>query len=296
MHKVTLIIPTFNRVTMLLNTLKVLNERSILQNVHLIILDNASEDTTIKSVNQFLTPLAISFEVVESNLNLGMIGNFNRIAQIVKTEFFMFCSDDDYYTEKLNSYLVNIDKTMNGCDVAVFDTSIIIQGENMRQRNLSGQQSTNSKVNCFNVTSFFKMQYFILTSAIYRNDTKKHLKFSETHGPLADLVVILKILLNCRVRIINQVILEFNRHSQQAGGTASFHNSISVVEEIYNTGRHDDRVNKLDLLWFVVKKGSAPRQNINQLLCALRRTNLPFSLRLAIRHFALLRKLIRVFS
>jgi glycosyl transferase family 2 len=98
--KVTVAIPTFNRGSLLRQTLESVLAQSY-RDQRILISDNASEDDTPDVVASFNDP---RIEYVRSDVNIGMIGNFNRALALTRSEYVVLLPDDDIlYPDHLRS-------------------------------------------------------------------------------------------------------------------------------------------------------------------------------------------------
>ena len=97
---VTIGIPTFNRASWLHESISSVLSQSY-ANFRLLICDNASEDDTQEVVRSFSDP---RIDYAQSDHNIGMIGNFNRVIQLAETDFLIILPDDDVlYPDYLSS-------------------------------------------------------------------------------------------------------------------------------------------------------------------------------------------------
>jgi glycosyltransferase involved in cell wall biosynthesis len=89
--RVTVAIPTYNRATLLRETLE-----SVLTQTYpkfrLVISDNASTDETPEVVGSYSDG---RIDYIRNQHNIGMIPNFNRLIELTDTEFLMLLPDDD---------------------------------------------------------------------------------------------------------------------------------------------------------------------------------------------------------
>lgn len=90
---VTIIIPTYNRAPLLQKAIQSVLDQSY-KNIQLMILDNASDDTT-KALCEKIAKADLRVQYVRHEKNIGMLANYQFGLRAVKTEFFSFLSDDD---------------------------------------------------------------------------------------------------------------------------------------------------------------------------------------------------------
>jgi hypothetical protein len=132
--KVTVGIPTYNRASLLEQTI-----RSALAQSHadfrLLICDNGSDDETPAVVASFDDP---RIEYVRSEANVGMIPNFNRVIELARGDdaLVMLSDDDVLYPE----YLASVVETLaSHANVGVVHTAIdlIDEASHIIERNVA---------------------------------------------------------------------------------------------------------------------------------------------------------------
>ena len=120
---ITTIIPTYKRPYLLKRALtSILNQTYPNFQVH--ICDNASNDETEKIAREFTSDSRIFYHRHENNI--GMIQNYKFGFQLIKTPYFSFLSDDDYflpifYETAINNLKHNLDAACVACNVNVVD-------------------------------------------------------------------------------------------------------------------------------------------------------------------------------
>lgn len=90
--KITTLLPTFNRASLLKRAIQSVLNQSY-QGFVLYVFDNASTDNTAEVVASFNDP---RIHYVRHKKNIGLFQNFAQSLSYVKTEYFSFLSDDDY--------------------------------------------------------------------------------------------------------------------------------------------------------------------------------------------------------
>jgi len=97
---VTVGIPTYNRVGLLQGAIDSVLAQEY-EHFRILISDNASTDATSALVASYRDP---RIDYVQSDHNVGVIGNFNRLIELADTDFLMLLSDDDrLYPDYLRS-------------------------------------------------------------------------------------------------------------------------------------------------------------------------------------------------
>lgn len=98
MPKISVILPTFNRIDYLPQALEsILTQEGA--DFEVIVSDNASTDGTETYIRQRMqNEPRIRYE--RNNTNIGMVGNWRKaIYELTQTEWFLLMSDDDYFTD-----------------------------------------------------------------------------------------------------------------------------------------------------------------------------------------------------
>lgn len=99
MTKLTIGIPTFNSCNYLKETIdKALVQIASLDDVELLICDNASDDGTQILAEEYVQEFPASIRYVRHQTNLGMDRNFWSVIQNANGEFVHLLADDDFYT------------------------------------------------------------------------------------------------------------------------------------------------------------------------------------------------------
>jgi len=105
-NELTIVIPTYNRKTRLLSTLKSIFLQDIKSIAKVIVIDNNSDYDVQEVLNLFVND---KLELVINPFNTGMIGNLTNAYRYCKTKWMWLLSDDDDVhvnsIEKINSYI-----------------------------------------------------------------------------------------------------------------------------------------------------------------------------------------------
>jgi len=110
--KLTICIPTFNRLEFIKKQLsffqrQIENNKQLLQDISIIVADNASQDKTDEFLSSFNKKYNF-FEYVINKSNLGLVGNIVNLLNLSKTEYVWFVSDDDELVTGVIEKIVNI--------------------------------------------------------------------------------------------------------------------------------------------------------------------------------------------
>lgn len=117
MKKVQIFIPTFNRCEKLKNAIiSCLNQTY--GNIECIILDNHSDDNT-EQMSRILLENDPRIRYVKNSHNLGMIGNFNNIRNLISADFFCVLTDDDTYEPFFVSHAISLFKKFPIAEVSI---------------------------------------------------------------------------------------------------------------------------------------------------------------------------------
>jgi len=102
MQKVTIAIPTYNRVDLLKEAIESVLSQTY-KDFELLICDNASTDNTEKMVSTFSDP---RIKYHKNKNNIGMMNNWNKCVELSRGKYLMILGDDDkLYPEFLKTSL-----------------------------------------------------------------------------------------------------------------------------------------------------------------------------------------------
>ena len=106
-------IPTYNRAAGIKKTLDSIFSQSY-KNLEIIVSDNASTDPEVKIVLEKYSIQDKRVKVYTQKENIGMVRNFNYVAEVANGEYFMWKADDDVisdenYISKLYEFVSNND-------------------------------------------------------------------------------------------------------------------------------------------------------------------------------------------
>lgn len=106
----TIAIPTWNRHLFLENNLQSLTDNITaknIQNIRILVVDNASTDNTEIVASKYLRKYDF-IEYVKNDENIGPIANFLKAISLVKTKYLQLLGDDDFLDGKYFEYIPNI--------------------------------------------------------------------------------------------------------------------------------------------------------------------------------------------
>jgi len=167
--KVSIAIPTFNRVELLKRAVESVNFQDY-SNIEIIISDNCSNDSTAQYLKTLQSnPLVI---INQNSNNIGMVKNWDKCLELSSGEFFLLMSDDDYFIEK-NA----INRLVSGfnLDGAAFVFSDVL----IHNTDTNEKYPTNSDQKTFSLSDltykFFsnKVQVYPCSTLLKKDDIKR---------------------------------------------------------------------------------------------------------------------------
>ncbi|MFT5211650.1 MAG: glycosyltransferase involved in cell wall biosynthesis [Flavobacterium sp.] len=94
---IEVVIPTYNRVSMLLRAVNSVLSQTY-SNVKVTVIDNASGDGTFDAIDEIMKRDP-RVKYIKHDSNIGMLGNLNYAFSAVTEDYFCLLTDDDYYSE-----------------------------------------------------------------------------------------------------------------------------------------------------------------------------------------------------
>lgn len=109
--KVSVLIPTYNYAFCLDETLQSVLSQTF-QDFELIIIDDGSKDNTDEVMQKYLSDPRISY--YKNEVNLGLVGNWNKCLSYAKGEYIKFlCADDKFRSDLLEKFVDVMEKYPN---------------------------------------------------------------------------------------------------------------------------------------------------------------------------------------
>lgn len=132
--KVTVAIPTFNRLELLKRSVESVRQQSY-ENLEILISDNDSTDGT----RVYLQSLKDSrIKIILNDKNIGMAANWEKCLQHASGEYFLLMSDDDALTHS-NA----LEKLVSGFEAdAIFDVGVVFSAVKLESANKGSMQCT----------------------------------------------------------------------------------------------------------------------------------------------------------
>lgn len=122
-NKVTIAIPTFNRLTFIKKLLYEISDLNKDRNVEILVIDNKSNDGTLEWLNSNSKKLYFNF--IENDINIGIEGNIIKALTICDTEYVWLLSDHMSLNENsiisINNVIINNDFDVGYTGIQQYD-------------------------------------------------------------------------------------------------------------------------------------------------------------------------------
>lgn len=253
--QLTVIIPTFNRLELLKQSIKSLENQTI-KGFQVIILDNNSSDGTVNYLRR-LKSNTFQIRLILRRRNIGYFQNLLQGIKIVKTKYISFLSDDNEYLPCcLEKLLLAISE---GSDTRmVIGSHNLMTFENKIRKNASkrnnlkyGRKKKLSPQLNNDLARKLQLQKKIICidSSIFLTDQLNLAALREKHG--LDYTLFSQfLLLGGTARYISEPIMNYRENpqgiSQNPNSQMTF---ASYVIESCNTLLANNRLNKKEILW-----------------------------------------------
>jgi glycosyltransferase involved in cell wall biosynthesis len=160
--KITVFIPTYNRLELLKRAVKSVFECGI--NVHLHILDNCSNDGTSEWLDNIENNSPISIQITKNASNIGAIPNFSNGFASVRTPYLVPLADDD---ELAPGFLIKaVDYAEYNMDIIAVVGSRAFKKRNIWTSNWNRNRTTGFVSNKIHIEEFLKYGHYVTWSAI----------------------------------------------------------------------------------------------------------------------------------
>ena len=152
MNNITIAIPTYNRLRLLQEALKSVEQQTD-SNFNLLIVDNYSDDGTTDFLKEFQrTTNVINLEIFLNDHNIGLVKNINKCFKLATTKFVTILSDDDFlednFIEIVNKALVSEENGM------------LVVGHNIVGKNLNIINKFYNESKSFSLQESFKSLFY----------------------------------------------------------------------------------------------------------------------------------------
>ncbi len=193
----------------------------------LIIVDDASSDSTMEVINKFASHEKVA--IFENTVNLGDYPNRNRAAALAKGKYLMFCDSDDRFYPQTICYCVEAMEKFSDCMVGYY---------------LKGEVLPYARAGKEVIQQHFFEQPLLTCgpggSIINRNFFNQVKGYPEKYGPANDMYFNLKVCCLTPVVFLPWLFLDYREHPGQEKNNAYAY--------MYNNYRYlSDAVNELGL-------------------------------------------------
>lgn len=157
---VTVIVPTYNSCTTVIETLESIKEQSY-RNIELIITDDGSKDETVKFCAEWLSlngRVFTSYQLLKVEKNTGIPANCNRGLKAAHGTWIKFIAGDD--TLKKDCIEININYTWANKQIEILQTDADLYLESFKTENYKSTLPTNFK-EFFNLYNGIKQYEFL---------------------------------------------------------------------------------------------------------------------------------------
>ena len=222
--KISIIIPTFNRERYLAQAIESALSQDY-ENLEIIVMDNASTDSTAKIVKQYINDSRITYVVNENNV--GMVRNWKKaLDSYAKGDWFLILSDDDYLIN--NSYITRaVDLIRKDSGLVIVYANGYIKDEStgsMAALNIRLEEINEGK-KVFLTRGSVRPQDFTLCNVLFNTKISNSLEcFSNEFNVSCDSKLFLLLSLQGRVGFIRDKVSVYRVHSD---------NLVSGIEKNY---------------------------------------------------------------
>jgi glycosyltransferase involved in cell wall biosynthesis len=187
-NQLTVVLPTFNRLDLLQQSIKSLEDQTI-KNFNVLILDNSSFDGTSNYLRNF-TSNSFRIELVFREQNIGYFENLLDGIKRVQTQYITFLSDDNVYLpnclEKLLSAISDEDGTsvVIGCHNLMTFNGKILRYSSKRNNSKYGRKTKLPSVlsNVYARKLQLKRKIISIDSTLFHTDQLRAAAVIEKHG------------------------------------------------------------------------------------------------------------------
>ena len=187
-NQLTVVLPTFNRLDLLQQSIKSLEDQTI-KNFNVLILDNSSFDGTSNYLRNF-TSNSFRIELVFREQNIGYFENLLDGIKRVQTQYITFLSDDNVYLpnclEKLLSAISDEDDTsvVIGCHNLMTFNGKILRYSSKRNNSKYGRKTKLPSVlsNDYARKLQLKRKIISIDSTLFHTDQLRAAAVIEKHG------------------------------------------------------------------------------------------------------------------
>ncbi len=212
-YKISIIIPTYNRANYLKQTIESALAQDY-ENYEVIVLDNASTDSTAEVIEKYLDN--DKFRYYRNETNIGMVKNWHKAIYEYSTgDWFLILSDDDYFID--SKYLTQAVLLMHRDEkICIVYANGYIKHEDtgkMVPLKLPFNEINDGK-KIFSSRGTVKPQDFTLCNILFKkNDTLRFKSFENKFNVACDSELFLNMCVYGKVAIVNDYVSVYRVHS-----------------------------------------------------------------------------------
>ena len=211
--KVTVAIPTFNRASLLGQTIDSVLKQSY-KNFEIIVSDNCSSDNTGALVAGYHDKRIVYFRQIE---NLGMVGNWNFCLQQATGEFFLLLSDDDLLEQDAIERLLSV--FSDEAVVLSYSPVSYIDKDGVPMPGISMRSPLAESGSDFITSALSGKRVVFPAAAIYRTRIALQLGGYPPIGTATDLALHLMVAMRGQVVHNPRPLVRYRMHSQSLSST-----------------------------------------------------------------------------
>lgn len=225
---VSIVIPTFNRLELLKETVNSALSQKVFFSYEVIVVNNSADSRQNELLNKYLCNLkALNLTLYRNEKNLGMFGNWNRCLELAKGEWVTILNDDDLldsnYLSKIMSNLSNKSDIFGlCCKVRKLDnrnTKVNIPVSRQAVKWFRGkvERDKKNKIIQLNPTDYFlsNPHYGSLGILLNRQKALELGGFYESLFPISDYVFFTRFSLKFNMYQLNETLVSYRVHENE---------------------------------------------------------------------------------
>ena len=260
MPKIDIVIPTYNRSNYLKSAIDSVLKQTC-QEFDLYILDNCSNDNTREVVESFSST---KVKYIMNEVNLGMIGNWNRALEIGGNNFLNILHDDDMLEpDFVRKVLDFYDK--NSEVIFLHTAAYIVDGSNIiLKKHIKNYTPITNSDQFFSNYIKFGVSIICPSAVFQRSKIPENLKFEEKYPFTADVVHFLKCSSYGSVGNINEPLIKYRTHDNSITKSVFSNFDTKIQDRINHKLFLEDEIRKRSLY----KYKTLANKYFNGALCA----------------------------
>jgi glycosyltransferase involved in cell wall biosynthesis len=219
MSKLTVVLLTYNRASFLGSMLESLRQQTY-KGFKLIVLDNASTDTTAEIVAAYKKQMPL--EYIKNEKNIPFVDNWNKglaLALQSGSEYFSLAHDDDIFDPQMFEKQIRIMDSNRDVPIVATNMRIINSDGSFKENGPLSDQRDSVYAQYEYIQRYFqKQEYLPCPSVMFRSDfmKKNELRFSPDVGGAADTHLWFRInILPGKIYCIGERLLQYRNHNQK---------------------------------------------------------------------------------